>query len=283
MLPLVVACTPRAVALDTGRHIAAIGEGFAENAKAIDTFGNDNGKGMSKFSLRRQRFAHRLRVCNAYPNVPELDVYLTRLRAEKLTINGPMKYTACADFRTPLMPHDKIEFRAGTTSAGFFAVADLPNNDALLLLVIHRHDTLTSAVSFESHVFANLLNSQIAIIDTYKGKSRAKAFIMHPGAENQRETLRFNSVVAVNSGQYAVKFETDVGNLTHDLVALSRSSYVVLRVGAENEYGGLFGENIVVFPNSDPNLLHSSASFERVNLAVYVAVAISTVVFGARV
>jgi len=36
---------------------------------------------------------------------------------------------------------DKLEFKVGDSSAGTFAVSDLPNNDAVLLLVIHRHDT----------------------------------------------------------------------------------------------------------------------------------------------
>ena len=63
---------------------------------------------------------------------------------------------------------DKLEFKVGDASAGTFSVSDLPNNDAVLLLVIHRHDTLSTAVSFESHVFASLQNAQVAIIDTYK-------------------------------------------------------------------------------------------------------------------
>merc|ERR1719440_1017115 len=110
--------------------------------------------------VRSLEFKHRLRVCNAYPYAAALDVY--RGRSEKMTGETPMSYKACRDFQEPLKAGDKIEFKVGDASAGTFSVSDLPNNDAVLLLVIHRHDTLSTAVSFESHVFANLLNAQVA-------------------------------------------------------------------------------------------------------------------------
>ena len=61
----------------------------------------------------------------------------------------------------------------GDTNAGTLAVSDLPNYDATLLLVIYRHDTLSTAVSFESYVFTNLLYTQVAVLDTYKGSEKA--------------------------------------------------------------------------------------------------------------
>merc|ERR1719272_1347925 len=84
-----------------------------------------------------------------------------------------MHYKSCEDFTSPLKSGDKLEFKVGDASAGTFAVSDLPQNDAVLLLVIHRHDQVSTAVSFESHVFANLLNPQVAIIDTYKGAAQS--------------------------------------------------------------------------------------------------------------
>merc|ERR1719264_2086690 len=118
-----------------------------------------------------------------------------------------MPYKQCRDFVSPLQAGDKLEFKVGDTSTGTFSVSDLPNNDAVLLLVIHRHDTLSTAVSFESHVFANLLNAQVAIIDTYKGTARATPRIMAFAAANKTkpsEELRYDSVVAVNPGIYEV-------------------------------------------------------------------------------
>merc|ERR1719182_792043 len=117
-----------------------------------------------------------------------------------------MPYKTCQDMATPLKPGDKIEFRVGDSSAGTFSVSDLPQNDATLLLVISRHDTLSTAVSFESHVFANLENAQVAVIDTYKGSEKATMKIKDSQKQKsaRSEDLRYDSVVAVNPGEYEV-------------------------------------------------------------------------------
>merc|ERR1719401_2265727 len=127
----------------------------------------------------------------------------------------------------------------------------------MLLLVIHRHDTLGTAVSFESHVFANLLNAQVAVIDTYKGHATAHPKISDSqksktGTASRSEELRYNSVVAVNPGLYEVDLEDDAGLLKGktDLVALNRESYVILRVGVESEVGGSYPQELVIYPHS---------------------------------
>merc|ERR1719158_2408271 len=89
-----------------------------------------------------------------------------------------MRYKTCKDFQAELKSGDKLEFKVGDASAGTFGVSNLPDNDAVLLLIIHRHDTLSTAVSFESHVFANLANAQIAVMDTYKGAAKSTLKIM---------------------------------------------------------------------------------------------------------
>merc|ERR1719191_2066794 len=123
------------------------------------------------------------------------------------------------------------------------------------MLVIHRHDTLSTAVSFESHVFANLLNAQVAIIDTYKGKARAVPRIMDTAdAKNARsEELRYDSVVAVNPGEYEVELAGEDGatKSKSQLVALNRESYVVLRVGVEAQQGPAYPQELVVYPKSE--------------------------------
>mmetsp|Transcript_66694 Transcript_66694/g.145432 ORF Transcript_66694/g.145432 Transcript_66694/m.145432 type:complete len:268 (+) Transcript_66694:52-855(+) len=206
-------------------------------------------------------FKHRLRVCNAYPNAGAIDVY--RDESEKLTTE-PMPYKTCKDFKAPLRSGDKLEFKVGDASAGTFAVADLPKNDAVLLLVIHRHDTLSTAVSFESHVFANLANAQVAVIDTYKGVAHGTPHIMDMPASGQPgrdEALRYDSVVAVNPGVYKVALDDSQGQerATSELVALPRESYVILRTGVESKDGHSYPEDVMVFPQSDPASVRSSA------------------------
>merc|ERR1719215_453898 len=205
--------------------------------------------------VRALEFKHKLRVCNAYPYSAALDVF--RGRSEKLTEDAPMHYKTCKDFLAPLKSGDKLEFKVGDASAGTFSVSDLPNNDAVLLLVIHRHDTLSTAVSFESHVFANLLNAQIAVIDTYKGSAKGSPRILDfkksgtPSA-SRSEDLRYDSVVAVNPGVYEVDLAGPEGDVKakSELVALNRESYVVLRTGVESQQGESFPEELVIFPHS---------------------------------
>lgn len=213
-------------------------------------------------------FKHRLRVCNAYPYAAALDVF--RGRSERLTDSGPMPYKSCRDFDAPLKSGDKLGFKVGDANAGTFSVSDLPGNDAVLLLVIHRHDTVSSAVSFESHVFANLLNAQIAVIDTYKGAAKAWPRILDgedKGSETTEHTrseeLRYDSVVAVNPGAYEVVLLGSDGakKSSHPLVALNRESYVVLRVGVEAESGPSYPQELVVYPQSDIHRLQYNAAF----------------------
>jgi len=223
--------------------------------------------GRAQGFVKALEFKHRLRVCNAYPYSAALDVI--RGKSERLTVE-PMPYKACVDFSTPLQAGDKLQFQVGDASAGVFSVSDLPNNDAVLLLVIHRHDTLSTAASFESHVFANLLNAQVAIIDTYKGSMRATARITDSASasftsskkSSRSEELRYNSVVAVNPGVYEVELKGEDGAISSHsrLVALNRESYVVLRTGVEAQQGPSYAEELVVYPQSDAKFLRTGKS-----------------------
>merc|ERR1719439_562154 len=144
-----------------------------------------------------------------------------------------MSYKSCRDFNLDLTPGDKLLFKVGSANAGTFSVSDLPNNDAVLMLIIYRHDTLSTAVSFESHVYANLLNAQVAVVDAYKGPEKAALKIEdHSDAKTSRsDELRFDSVVAVNPGKYDVILLGAEGETiaTSALVALNRESYIVMR------------------------------------------------------
>jgi len=213
------------------------------------------GKAAHSF-VRSLEFKRRLRVCNAYPYPTALDIFVG---ATKMTEPEPMEYKACRDFEAELTPGDKLVFKVGDANAGTFTVSDLPNNDAVLLLVIYRHDTLSTAVSFESHVYANLLNAQVAIVDTYKGTDKARLKIVdHEDAKTSRsEELRFDSVVAVNPGKYDAILETPEGEevSTSPFVALDRQSYVILRTGVKAQQGSSYQQEIVVFPQSDASML----------------------------
>lgn len=218
--------------------------------------------------VRALEFKHQLRVCNAYPVAASLDLF--RGRSEKMTGDAAMPYKSCRDFVAPLKAGDKLEFKVGDASAGTFAVADLPQNDAVLLLVVHRHDTISTAVSFESHVFSSMENAQVVVLDAYKGKAKAHTSISDAGSSAKKEKkekarseeLRFDSVVAVNPGEYEVALTGDDGvtKAKTSLVALEHESYVVLRTGVDSEQGQKYPQELLVYPSSDPAQLHAGAS-----------------------
>jgi len=216
--------------------------------------------------VRALDFKHRLRVCNAYPDATAVDIF--RGKNERITSKESMAYKTCQDFFSQLRAGDKLEFKVGDATVGTFSVSDLPNNDAVLLLVIHRHDDHSTAVAFESHVFANLLNAQVAVIDTYKGSKQSSPRIMDVEGESKNaraEELRYNSVVAVNPGLYDVALLDPKGKTEAKvpLVALNRESYVVLRTGLEAKQGTSFPEELVVYPASSAEELHKRSGAAR--------------------
>mmetsp|Transcript_121611 Transcript_121611/g.295125 ORF Transcript_121611/g.295125 Transcript_121611/m.295125 type:complete len:269 (-) Transcript_121611:30-836(-) len=210
--------------------------------------------------VRPLEFDHRLRVCNAFPYGSGLDVIRGK---ESLTGSLPMPYKDCRDFHSQLRSGDKLEFKIGDSTAGTFSVSELPANDAVLLLVVYRHDTMSTAVSFESHVFANLKDAQVAIIDTYKGSKHSTPKIMDRKTANKKarsEELRYSSVVAVSPGVYDVDADAEGRGAKAELVALHHESYVILRTGVEARQGPSYPEEIVVYPHSDITALHSGVS-----------------------
>jgi hypothetical protein len=225
--------------------------------------------------VRSLEFKHRLRVCNAYPNAGSLlDVY--RGGTEKFN-DSPLPYKSCKDFSSELKSGDKLDFKVGEAAQGSFSISELPENDAVLLLVVRRHDEKSSSVAFDSHIFANVEGVQLAVIDTYKGKERATARIKDSN-HTKSEELHYNAVVAVKEGKYDLELDDQEGRkrAKHSFVALNHESYVVLRTGA----GEAFPEELVVFPQSDPaRLPHSGASTMTARAAGFAVLAVLAYIF----
>mmetsp|Transcript_102080 Transcript_102080/g.304672 ORF Transcript_102080/g.304672 Transcript_102080/m.304672 type:complete len:271 (-) Transcript_102080:43-855(-) len=258
---LVLLCAPASA--HTGHAQAALRHNGANEA--------DQDVGL----VRALEFDHRLRVCNAFPG-ERLEV----LRGENLTGDEPMAYRECRDFHTQLRSGDKLEFKLGSSTSGTFAVSELPSNDAVLLLVVHRHDGRSTAVSFKSHVFANLKTAQVAVIDAYAGSKRTTMRIMDApsSGKNRTEELRYDSVVALSPGAYEVEF-VNGGEPKVEFTAAGHESYVVLRTGVEEQKGPSVHEDIVVYPHS-PSSPRSGAAGKQAPWAALVfgaaAVAAST-------
>lgn len=239
---------PRRVVRVLPFWILGLSEALVKNVRPGSGSANAGGARL----VQPMSFTHKLRICNAYPFQAALEVF--RGGAERLTVNGSLPYKACHDYIPQLKKGDKLEFKVGDSSAGNFTVSDLPNNDATLLLVIHRHDTLSTSVSFESHVFSNLQSAQVAVIDAYKGRAKVTTRIMDAAGQRsnaRNEEIGFDSVVAVDPGVYEVELDGQNGTLgKSQLVAKSHESYVVLRMGIEAQTGQSYPQELVVFPRS---------------------------------
>lgn len=222
---------------------------------------------------------HRLRICNAYPFGATINV---RRGKEDMTGSDALVYKDCRDFHTPLKAGDRLDFLVGDMMVGTFAISSLPNTNAVLFLVIYRHDTLSTAVSFQSHVFANLINPQVAVIDTYQGSSESTPRIMDAesaaSGASRSEDLRYSSAVAVNPGIYQVALVDRKGNehVKTELVALNRESYVVLRTGVDAERGPSYSEELVVYPKSSVLGLIRNGSAKYLPLTALAMVVFST-------
>lgn len=203
--------------------------------------------------VRALAFKYTLRICNAYASEKKLEIG----KGKDKLIDG-LPYKECKDLDTNLKSGDKIEFKFDGTEAGTFSIQDLPQNDATLLLMIKRHDAVSSAVAFESHVFANLANSQIAVLDLFKGaeKSTLKIQDKDDAKLSRQEDLRYDSVVAVNPGKYDCVLVGPDGKEKGraGLVAVPKESYVVFRTGMEADkdskdwFPKEYGEDVVVYP-----------------------------------
>jgi len=202
-----------------------------------------------------------LRVCNAYPFTSALDVFVGKTKVTET----PLAYKSCGEFAPALSVGDRVDFKVGESNAGTFTISDLPNSDAVLLMVIYRHDTVSTAVSFESHVFASLQSAQIAVLDTYKGTEKSELRIQDmlekkpegeevPG-EIRSELLRFDSVVAVDPGQYEVMLVGEKAASKSELVAAKGEAYVVMRCGCQAEEGPAYPQDLMVYPHTDKKAL----------------------------
>lgn len=232
---------------------------------------------------RHAHIRHTLRICNAYPFTKPMNIFLNEVE-----LYGGMEYKECDDFvNLNLMPGDQLRFMTEVDyhqhSAGIFEIADLPHYSSTLLLVISRHDIESNAVAFESHVFRNSENAQVAVVDTFKGRNKARIQILDAqgevGTHGAPEPLPFGSVHRINTGLYDIAMDESYGkhdNMIKKLVALPMHNYVVLRTGIEDPpekedgavqegYNPIPGdksylEDLIVFPLSDVNRLKSAAT-----------------------
>jgi len=209
--------------------------------------------GVRKTFIGPPSYTHRLRVCNAYTGKVPIEMMLKAgLDYEKqtnLTKSSALAYKACRDFPSEQINRgDSVEFKAKGEHLGSFAVNMLPRRQAILLLVVHRKKGTSNGLAFTSHVFAEVPHAQVAILDMYQGKSKSRIAIEDQNSQKggRKEELAYDSVVAINSGNYKCVLEGGMKPKGVPLSAGGSRSYVAIRVG--NEGDSAFPEDIMVFP-----------------------------------
>lgn len=249
----------------------------AAQVKVTQSMKMDMSQAASNF-VRNLRYKQEFRICNAYPYSSALNIRIGQKQLTKV----PMAYKMCDTFKPKLKVGDRIDFMIDDTEVGTFTISELPQGDAVLLMVIYRHDTETTSVSFESHVFSSQELAQVAVLDTYRGKERAELRIKEPPvdkpkqnrtaggaadevllqehvAKNSRsddlgELLRFSNVVAVDQGAYEISLrhpEDEQAIMTENFVALKRESYVIVRCGVESKVGKPYPQDLMFYPHSN--------------------------------
>lgn len=181
---------------------------------------------------------HDLLVCNAFAFPAALDV----VRAgpgQLLTAVAPLEYKVCQEFHVNLQDGDQLDFK---TTAGYgigsFFVRGLPRRRAKLLLVPRRprQEEHAEAATFDSHIFTDSEEPQLALIDAFQGKAKGQVRLLDWAAEVNGEPLdqgqlNFSTVITVETGHY----ELVLSNASKSYFAAPpHGKIVVIRVGSED-------------------------------------------------
>lgn len=235
--------------------------------------------------IRKMQFDQRLLICNAYPS--KSSVVVRKNVADVLADSGhALGFKQCRYISERVQPGDKLDFAVqGSGISGTFEVGELPNTDAVLLLVFERRDDKTPLVTFSSLAFPQTSgneDAQLAVIDAFRGNSSMPHLKMEDhitGEEKQTvskrvEQLAFNRVYAIEQGAYDASVaeherepeeEKKLERSTVKALKLVKGqNYVVMRTGDDST-----GESLTVFPE----LLNSGAGRQSVLLAALLAVA----------
>lgn len=183
--------------------------------------------------------------------------------------SGPLPYKRCTDIpNVPLAVGSLLKFRlAGYMDIGTFQIQSLPTHGSMLLLAIRRHDTWSTSADFTSHIFADVPEPQIALVDAYLGKAKSMLEVRDStsGLDRLADTtahnqeVHFGSVVDVAPGDYEWRLMGSKSQKASvEFMAEDRKTYTVLRVGAEAVGGASYPEELIVWPN-DGVVVHHGA------------------------
>jgi len=198
----------------------------------------------------------KLRVCSAYPADAPFEVLLN-----EVSIRDELEYKSCFEYTGDMRSGDNVNFKVAGLASGSFTIDELPQEDATLVLVVHRHDQASMAVSFMSHVFAKLSGPQIALLDAYQGSSSSVVEIQPKDEDDSKaETLRYNSVMALDEAIYKVTLHMGDQKEEYELDAQSDEAYAIIRCGVESQILKSYKQELIVYPENEKNVKEDKAA-----------------------
>lgn len=197
------------------------------------------------------KFDQRLLLCNAYPTTQAVTV--SKNSYPILAGTNGLATNQCRFVPTGVLSKDKLDFELEAAGVhGTFEVGDLPENDAVLLLVLQRRDAKSPLIAFQSFAFP--MNSEneeahVAVIDASVGAPNARLKVVDvpslKGREARAEELSFDRIYSLEAGEYKVaifspdadsKDRSKIERNSETTVELKgRHDYVMLRTGTGDE------------------------------------------------
>eukprot|EP00930_Biecheleria_cincta_P086767 TRINITY_DN76019_c0_g1_i1.p1 TRINITY_DN76019_c0_g1~~TRINITY_DN76019_c0_g1_i1.p1 ORF type:complete len:269 (+),score=75.79 TRINITY_DN76019_c0_g1_i1:66-872(+) len=189
-----------------------------------------------------------LRVCNAFPAEQISMIY----KDKDLTDGEAMGYKECRKFELSIKKGDKFKFQTGNKStSGVFTVWDVPECDAVLVLVPHKRAGAEEEVSFLSHAFCPAKTAQVAVIDAYNDKPAEMTIADLNTKDKASEKLSFDTVLGVAPGSYAINIKLGEENKRVQLEAKASESYVVIHTGwAAHSKKDVVPQDLIIFPSA---------------------------------
>merc|ERR1719161_1604928 len=182
--------------------------------------------------VKALHFDRRFLVCNAYPSDSPAKVSKNGVALEGASTLG---FQECRYVAKEVLAKDKVDFEIESAGIqGTFEVGDLPDSDAVLLLVMQKRDGHSALMSFKSFAFPMNPHSDeahIAVIDASTNLPKEHLKISESSSKKkgaEQEELMFNRIYALDSGVYKVA----LGGIKPELLELqSKKDYVLLRTG----------------------------------------------------
>lgn len=213
------------------------------------------------------KFKQQLLVCNAYPSDSTVAVKQNGKVVLGEGNEGGLPFQDCRYVSSDVHSKDKLDFVfEGSGIQGTFEVEELPESDALLLLVVERRDATSPLAAFKSLAFpvrADGRDAQLALMDCFRGNSSSPSLRMEDhGTQVQstdkdhnrrQEQLSFDRIYAVQEGSYdasildsASKNQDHLTKFSTRMLSLAKNqNYVILRTGDDKH----FPQSLMVFPN----------------------------------